>query len=222
MTSALLPGIRGDRVVRRDQRPQHVDELRRRFVPERDDLGDQPVAAGADRPHAPPRRPAAWRRPPGTIFTTPSPSTAAKPCSRSAESSVGIDEALRHRPGRDDVDRALDPGVDHEIAAGDLGDRLDDRLDVGVDEIERDRLVGAPARPRAKPAAKTRKRATTSARRPRRAARVGRSGCTGLRSFVVKRAPGRTIVTAPEGAARENCTNRRAARNFAAAARFRE
>ena len=79
----------GDRVVRRDQRPQHVDELRRRLVLERDDLGDQPVAAGGERPTATRRRPAAWRRLRARSSTTPSPSTAAKPCRRSAESSVG-------------------------------------------------------------------------------------------------------------------------------------
>ena len=51
-----------------------------------------------------------------------------------------VDEALGHRPRRHDVDRALDLRVEDEVAAGDLGDRLDDRLDVGVDEIQRDRV----------------------------------------------------------------------------------
>ncbi len=31
--------------------------------------------------------------------------------------------------------------VQDEVAAGDLGDRLDDGLDVGVDEVERDRIL---------------------------------------------------------------------------------
>ena len=42
-------GKGGDRVVRRDQRPQHVQDLLRRLVAQRDDLRDQAVAAGADR-----------------------------------------------------------------------------------------------------------------------------------------------------------------------------
>ena len=46
------------------------------------------------------------------------------------------------------------------------------------------------------------KASATIARRPRRGGRASANEWTGLRSFVVKRAPGRTVVTAPEGAAR--------------------
>ncbi len=133
--------IGGDRVVRRDQRPQHVDELRRRLVLERDDLGDEPIAAGRDRPH---RDRAALLLGVGlghdlhhaVAFDD---GESLQPQRREQR---GVDEALRHRPRRNDVDAALDPRIDQEIASGDLGDRLDDRFDVRVDEIERDGIVG--------------------------------------------------------------------------------
>ena len=102
-------GKRGDRVVRRDQRAQHVHELLRRLVAQDDDLRLQAVAAAAacadvgavhlgvglehqlghavalDRGHALQAQRGQERR---------------------------VDEALRHRPRRDDVDRALDLGVE--------------------------------------------------------------------------------------------------------------
>ena len=119
----VAAGKRGDRVVRRDQRAQHVDELRGGLVAQRDHLRDQPVAARGDR--------AARTGPPcilasasGTILTTPSLSTAAKPCMPQRRQQRRIDERSRHRPRRDDVDRALDPRIDDEVAAGDLGHRL--------------------------------------------------------------------------------------------------
>ena len=140
MISALAARERGDRVVGRDQRPQHVDHLLRRLVPQRDHLRDQAVAARAD----------CAARDLGTVHL-----------GLGLEHQLGdavafdrrdalqaqrrqqrrIDEALRHAAGRDDVHRALDPRVDDEIAAGDLGHRLHHRLDVGVDEIQRDGVV---------------------------------------------------------------------------------
>ena len=137
----VAAGIRGDRVVRRDQRPQHVDELRRRFVPERDDLGDQPVAAGR---HRPLRHRAALLLGVGLRNDLHHPVALDRGEALQAQRGEQrrVDEALRHRPGRDDVDGPLDLGIDEEIAPGDLGDRLDHRLDVRVDEVERDRIVG--------------------------------------------------------------------------------
>ena len=198
---------RGDRVVRRDQRTQDVDELRRRLVLERDHLGDQPIAAGGERSHG---HRAALLLGVGlghdlhdaVAFDD---GEALQPQRREQR---GVDEASRHRARRDDVDRALDPGIDQEIAAGDLGDRLDDRLDVRVDEIERDGIVGG---------GRERRESRPRARKQARRARTGRGGagalrrmrCTGLRSFVVKRAPGRIGRDRARGCrARENCTNR--------------
>ena len=43
-------GVRGDRVVGRDQRTQHVDELRRGLVTQRDHLRHEPVAAAGQGP----------------------------------------------------------------------------------------------------------------------------------------------------------------------------
>ncbi len=53
-----------------------------------------------------------------------------------------VHQRARDRPRRDDVDRSLDFRVDDEALAGDLGDCLDHGVDVGVDEIERDGIVG--------------------------------------------------------------------------------
>jgi hypothetical protein len=47
-----------------------------------------------------------------------------------------------HRRVGDDVDLALDPGIDKEVRAGEFADGLNDRIDVGVLEVERHRVVG--------------------------------------------------------------------------------
>ena len=136
--------VRHDRVVRRDQRPQHVDELLRRLELERDDLGHQPVAAGAG--------PAGGDGAAvllGVGLRHDLDEAVAFDRREALQAQRGqqrrVDEAHRHGPRRHDVDRAFDPRVDDEIAAGDLGHRLDHRVDVGVDEIERHR--GAVGRP---------------------------------------------------------------------------
>ena len=52
-----------------------------------------------------------------------------------------IHEAHGHWARRNDIDDALDPRVEHEVAPGHFRDCLDDGFDIGVDEIEGDRLV---------------------------------------------------------------------------------
>ena len=136
-----VPGRnRGDAVVRRDQRPQHVDELGGRLVLERVDLGDQPVAACRDRPHRHRRRMLLGIRLghdlghaiafDGCIALQPQ-----------RREQRRIHEAHGHRSRRNDVDDALDPRVEHEVAPGHFRNRLDHGFDIRIDEIERDRLV---------------------------------------------------------------------------------
>src|SRR5207244_6758113 len=57
-----------------------------------------------------------------------------------------IDQAAWHRTRGHDIDDALYPGIEHEIAPGHLRHRLHDGVDVGVNEIERDGVVGGMTR----------------------------------------------------------------------------
>ncbi len=124
-----------------DQRTQHVDQLQRRFVAQRDDLRDEAVAASTDRT-AQHLRPLLL----GVGFQDELGYAVALDGGNALQAQRRqqrrIDELPRHRPRRDDVDGALDLRVDDEIAAGDLGGRLDHGVDVGVDEIQRDGIVG--------------------------------------------------------------------------------
>ncbi len=133
--------VRGDRVVWRDERSQHVDELRRGFVAQRHDLGDEPIAAGR---HGAARNHAALLLCVGLRHDLHH--ALAFDGSESLQTKRGeqrrVDEAPGHGARGDDVDGAFDPGIDDEIAARDLGHGLYDGIDIGVDEIERDRLVG--------------------------------------------------------------------------------
>ena len=52
-----------------------------------------------------------------------------------------IDQRTRHGLAGNDVDRALDLRIDHEILARDEADGLDRGFDVGIDEVEGDRVV---------------------------------------------------------------------------------
>ena len=49
-----------------------------------------------------------------------------------------VHQGARDRPRRDDVDRALDARVEHEVLAAELAHGLHHALDIGVDEVERD------------------------------------------------------------------------------------
>ncbi len=133
--------VGSDRVVRRDQRPQHVDELLGRFVPELDDLRHQPIAAAGERPLGDGTALLL-----GVDFRDDLHDSVAfdgrEPQQPQRRKQRRVDEAPGDGLGRHDVDRALHPRIDHEVAAGDLGDRPDDGFDVGVDEVERHRLLG--------------------------------------------------------------------------------
>ncbi len=166
---------RGDAVVGRDQRSQHVDQLRRRLVLERVDLGHQAIAAGGDRPmryrrgmllgirlgHDLGHALALHRR---------------EPLQAQRGEQRGVDQAHRHRPGRDDIDDALDPGVEHEVAPGHLRHRPDHRLDVGIDEVQRHRLVASASRRR-------RKQGKSAAARTKREMEVGTWRGSGARAI---------------------------------------
>jgi hypothetical protein len=52
-----------------------------------------------------------------------------------------VHQGARHRPRRDDVHGALHARVEQEVLAGDLAHRLHHALEVGVDEVERHRIV---------------------------------------------------------------------------------
>jgi hypothetical protein len=132
----------------------------------------------------------------------------------------GVDEAFRHRPRRDDVDAALDPGIDQEIAAGDLGDRLDDRLDVRVDEIERDGIVRSGRDRRETGPYRKSKRDDGM----RAAAGQARFGEWMAPVYAVSWSNGRQEERrgCARGPGAENCTNRSAPPNFAATAPFQE
>ena len=99
--------VGGDRVVRRDQRAQHVDELRRRLVLERDHLRHQPVAAGADGP-AGHRAALLLRVGLGHDLDDAVAFDGGEALQPQRREQRRVDEAPRHRARRDDVDRALD------------------------------------------------------------------------------------------------------------------
>ncbi len=127
-----------DRVVRRDERAQHVDHLLRRFVMQRDDLGDQAIAAaGALRHFRAMHLGFGLEHELGHAIAF----DRGDALQAQGRQQRRIDEAPRHRARRDDVDRALDAGIDDEIAPGDVRDRLHHRFDVGVDEVERYRVI---------------------------------------------------------------------------------
>jgi hypothetical protein len=163
-----------DRVVRRDQWTQHVDELGGRFVAQRDHLRHQPVAAARDRSYGDGAS-LLLRVGLRHDFRYALAFDDGEALEAERRQQRRIHEALRHGTRRDDVDRSLHPGVDQEVPAGDLGDRLHDGFDVGVDEIEGDGVVsGRESGRRGRPC---RQKARTETRR----GRAGRGTAGALR-----------------------------------------
>ena len=133
-------GVGGNGVVGRDQRTQHVDELERRLESQRDDLGHQAVAAAADRSA---HHLGALQLRIGLHDQLGHAIALDRDDALQAQrrQQCRIDQFPRHRPRRNDVDRALDFRVEDEVAAGDLGRGLDHGVDVRVHEVERDGVL---------------------------------------------------------------------------------
>ena len=133
--------VGGDAVVRGYQRTQHVDQLQRRFVAQRNDLCHEAVPAAADRTA---RHLRSLNL--GVGFHDELGHAVAldrrDALQAQRRQERRINEFPRHGPRRDDVDRALDLRVEDEVAAGDLRGRLDHGVDIGVDEVQRDGVVG--------------------------------------------------------------------------------
>ena len=131
--------INGDRVRGGDQRAQDRQQLRRRFVFEREYLGLDLVAGDA-RPLV--RADSAARVEFGVGLRNDLDHAAfldggvALQSQRREEHLVH--QRARHRSRRDDIDGALDVRIEHEVLAGDLAHRFHHALDVGVDEVEGD------------------------------------------------------------------------------------
>jgi hypothetical protein len=129
-----------DRVVGRNQRSQHVDHLLRRLVAQRHHLRDQAVPAAADRTARDLRTVhlgLGFQHQLGDAVAF----DGGDPLQAQRRQQCRVDEAPRHRARGNDVHRSLDARIDDEVATGDLRHRLDDGFDVGIDEIERDRVV---------------------------------------------------------------------------------
>jgi hypothetical protein len=135
----VAAGKRGDRVVRRDERPEDRQNLRGGFelerVDHRHDLVARRARAGFD------HRAGILLR----VRFRDDLGHAARLDRRKAVQAQSrqkhrVDLFARHRPRGDDVDRAFHARVEKEIAPCHLRDRFCDRIDLGVDEIQRDRL----------------------------------------------------------------------------------
>ena len=136
----VVGGIGRNRVVGRNQRADHRHHLRGRFVLQREYLGDDacarvaPLAAG-DRHRVQLGVGLGYdlgdarRLDRGVALQT----------QRREQDVVG--KTFRHWRIGGDVEIALDPRIDEEIAPGDLADRLDDRLDLRVGKVQRYRVA---------------------------------------------------------------------------------
>jgi hypothetical protein len=159
----------------------------------------------------------------GTTFDTPSPSTTVKPCSRSADSSVGYTrlfgtgraEMMLIVPLTRGSIRKFLPVISATAFTTASMSALT-KLSVTVSSAAaRAGVVAGKAAHRAN-------RSATRACQPRKAGRATAERCTGSQRFVVKQAPGRSSCPRRSGQRGENCTNRSRASNFAATGPFRE
>ena len=145
----IAGGIGRDRVVAGDQRAQDRHQLRRRLVAKREDLRLNQVAGGSGRllRSAQHRRAVllrlGFRHDPDDVPVLDRRVALDAQCRKEDV----VDQRPRDRLRRDDVDRALDPWIEHEVLARDLAHGLDHARDVGVDEVERDALGVRGPRP---------------------------------------------------------------------------
>ena len=136
----VVVGIGGDEVVRGDERAQHRHELHRDLVLQHEDLRHDAVARHARGLLA---HRARARLGLGLGHDLHEAAVLDRGVALHAQRRKEdlVEHVLRHRLVGDDVHRAGHARVEDEVAAGVLADRLDHRLDVGVDEIDRDLLV---------------------------------------------------------------------------------
>ena len=135
----VVRDVRRDRDVRRNQRPQHGHELRGGFIAQRDDLGDDALAARRHRA-ALHRSCLRLRVRFGDDLDDAIGFDRRVPLHPQRRQQRRVDQRLRYRARGRDVDRPLDARVDEEIASGDFANGLHHRVDVRVDEIQRDRI----------------------------------------------------------------------------------
>ena len=135
----IVAGIGDDGIGRADNGPQHGQQLVRGRVLERIDLRQKSIATGRI-----PRRHRAQMHL-GVGFQHDLRDAIAFDRGEALQSQRGqenvVDGGGGNRPRGDDIDRALDARIDEEIALGDLPYRRRNRLQIGVDEIERDFFI---------------------------------------------------------------------------------
>ena len=136
----VVVGIGRDEIVRGDERAQHRHQLHRGLVLQDEDLRDDAVARDARRLLADGAR-ARLRLGLGNDLHEAAFLDRRVALHAQRREQDLVEHVLRHRLVGDDVHRAGHARIEDEVAPRVLADRLDHRLDVGVDEIDGDLLV---------------------------------------------------------------------------------